>query len=113
MIVLNTTTRKLQVVLSGAITTNQLPVTVVFKEIRTDNLKESYGEEVKNTNSTTAVDILNAPGSGMLRLIESISVVNEDTAAATVTIRYNDNSTTYTIVKVTLGVGDQLYYEDE
>lgn len=112
MIVLNTTTRKLQIVLAGAVTTNQLPVAVAFRDQRTRDGAIGYGEQVKNTNSTTAVDILDSPQSGVIRIVDTIGVVNEDTAAATVTIRYNDNGTTYTLFKATLAVGDQLIYED-
>src|SRR4029077_6601067 len=37
---------------------------------------------------------------------------NADTAAATVTIIYNNNSTLRNIIVATLAVGDQLIYED-
>lgn len=108
MIRLDATTRKLQIVLAGAITTNQLPVTVCYS----DKTASDYvgGTQVSNTNSTTAVDICASPASSTVRDIDTISVYNNDTVAATITIRYNDNSTLYTLFKATLGIGDQLVY---
>lgn len=108
MLRLDSTLRKLQIVLAGAITTNQLPVVVCFS----DKTSTTYngGATVSNTNSTTAVDICAAPGAATIRDIDSITVQNADTAAATVTIRYNDNGTTYSLFKCTLSVGDQIIY---
>lgn len=108
MIRLDSTTRKLQIVLGGAVTTNQLPVVLSWS----DKTTSSYtgGSTVSNTNNTTAVDIAAAPGASTVRDIDHVSINNIDTAVATVTVRYNDNGTTYTIVKVTLSVGDQLIY---
>lgn len=108
MIRLDNTTRKLQVVLAGAITTNQLPVVLSWS----DKTTSSYtgGSTVSNTNSTTAVDICAAPAASTIRDIDSVSINNIDTVMATVTVRYNDNATLYTIVKIDLEPGDQLLY---
>jgi len=111
MITLNTTLRKLQVVLSGAITTNQLPVIVHYQDYRTQDGATSFGSYQVNTNNTTAVDILAAPTSGTLRTVKEITIQNADSATATVTVRYNDNGTTYTILKVALTTGDNLIYQ--
>jgi hypothetical protein len=111
MIVTGGTSRKLQALLGGAITTNQLPITVHSRIVRESDQNSSLTAEVTNTNSTTVVDVSIAPGNGMLKTVESISVVNRDTAAATITIRYNNDGTTYNLVVITLSVGDCLYYE--
>lgn len=104
----DSTLRKIQIILSGIITTNQLPVMVMYSD-RTSTAY-SGAAQLANTNSTTAVDICAAPAASTIRDIDYISVRNSDTVAATVTIRYNDNATLYTIVTVTLAVGDQLVY---
>ena len=108
MLRLDTTTRKLQAVLAGAVTTNQLPILVSWS----DKTSTTYsgGSTPSNTNSTTAVDICAAPGASTIRDIDYISVRNADTAAATITIRYNDNATTYDVFKTALAVGDHLTY---
>lgn len=108
MLKLDQTTRKLQAVLSGAVTTNQLPCMVSYS----DDNGTTYvgGTQLTNTNSTTAVDICAAPGASTVRDIDYLSIRNRDTAAATVTVILDDNGTDYEIVKATLAVGDQLVY---
>lgn len=108
MIRLDATTRKLQAVLSGAVTTNQLPCLVSYS----DKTNADYvgASQLTNTNSTTAVDICSAPAASTVRDIDYLSVRNRDTAAATVTVMLDDSSTDYEIVKATLAVGDQLVY---
>lgn len=108
MLKLDQTTRKLQAVLSGAVTTNQLPCMVSYS----DDNGTTYvgGTQLTNTNSTTAVDICAAPGASTVRDIDYLSIRNRDTAAATVTVMLDDNATDYEIVKATLAVGDQLVY---
>jgi hypothetical protein len=108
MIRLNTTTRSLQALLAGAITTNQLPVTVGYS----DGTSAVYtgAAQLTLTNSATPVTICSAPASGVVRDIDYIAVSNTDTAAATVTVRLNDNGTLYEQVKATLSAGRQLVY---
>lgn len=111
MIRLDNTTRKLQIILAGVITTNQLPVRVSYSD-KIPGPPGSYtgATQLALTNSVTAVDICAAPAASTIRDIDSISVQNADTVAATVTIRYNDNGTLYTEFKATLAVGDQIDY---
>ena len=108
MIRLDATNRKLQAVLAGAITTNQLPCTVSYS----DKTSTDYvgATQLTNTNSTTAVDICAAPGASTVRDIDYLSIRNRDTAAATVTVMLDDNGTDYEIVKAALAVGDSLIY---
>jgi hypothetical protein len=108
MIRLDATTRKLQIILAGAVTTNQLPVAVCYS----DKTTASYlgGTQLANSNSMTAVDICAAPSASTVRDVDTINVQNADTAAATATVRYNDNGTLYTLFKASLAVGDQLTY---
>jgi len=108
MIRLDTTTRSLEAILGGAVSTNQLPVTVSYS----DKTSSAYtgASKLTNTNSATAVTIATAPAASTVRDVDYVSVRNSDTAAATVTIRYNDNTTLYVIITATLAVGDQLIY---
>lgn len=108
MLRLNTTTQKLQMLLGGAVTTNQLPCIVCFS----DKTAITYSGDSQRTNSNdaTPVDICAAPAASVVRDIDYISVRNRDTAAAIVTILFDDNGTDYEIVKVTLEIGDVLYY---
>lgn len=115
MIRLDATPRKLQIVLGGAVSTNQLPIIVSYL----DNIGANYTDASRITtgatqstltNNGTAVDVCSAPPIGRVREVDYISVRNSDTAVATVTIRFNDNGTNYTLVTVTMAVGDHLFY---
>jgi hypothetical protein len=108
MIRLDATTRSLEAALGGAVSTNQLPVTASYS----DKTSSAYtgATQLANTNDATAVTIVAAPGASTVRDVDYISIRNSDTASATVTVRYNDNTTLYTIITATLAVGDQLVY---
>ena len=110
MIILDTVDRLLQVVLAGSVTANHLPIVASYVDL-SDTAYEPATNYVL-TNNTTAVTIVPAPGAGVKRQIKLISVVNEDTASALVTVQYNDDATLRTIFKATLDVGDQLFYTD-
>lgn len=64
-------------------------------------------------NGTTAVDIVAAPGASTRRLVRNINIYNADTAAVTVTVRYNANGSLYIICKITLQVGDTLVLDQD
>ena len=114
MIILDATTKSLEIDLAGAITTNQLDVTCHAVDILDTTMAVS---DIVNTNiatnNTTAVTAMAAPASGHTRTIKSLSVYNKDTASATVTVQINFNATIYIICKVTLATGEQLIYSSE
>ena len=118
MIRLDRTTRTLGIVLGGAITTNQLQVIVSgVDRVPTSAAMQApvIGfTQIATTNSTTDVTICTAPTViGRVREVESISVRNRDTAAAVVSIEYDDNGTDYVIFSATLSVGDFLVYSSQ
>jgi len=109
MIILDATTKTLEVVLGGAITTNQLPYVVSYVDTGATNpLVEADG----TTNSTTAVTMVSAPSANKAKIIKNISIYNADTVSATVTVRYNNNSTTRILVKFALPTGYSLIFTD-
>jgi hypothetical protein len=110
MLVLQATTDTLEVVLGGAITTNQLPVVSSWRDITTTGY--TPGRSNINTNSTTAIIAVAAPAASTYRVIDHVSIYNADTAAATVTVRIDANATEYTLVKVTLGIGERLEFAE-
>jgi len=102
--------RKLQIVLAGAITANQLPVIVDYED---DDGTSRYSDSfVSATNSTTAVDIALSPIGSYKRTIKSIQVYNRDTAAATVQISVVTGATSSQLTDVILQVDDVLTYTD-
>lgn len=110
MLILDATTKTLEVDLDGAITTNQLPFQANYVDVTTTTYTPS--ENDGTTNSTTNVTLVAAPAASTQRQVKLITVYNADTVAAVVSIIYNNNATLRTLVKVTLAVGSTLIYTD-
>ena len=109
MIILTQTTDKIQVKLSGAVSTNQLHCYSVFRDTTTTGITPS--RNVVLTNNTTAVDLVGSPSSSTQRNVEYLNVYNADTSSATVTFLFNDNGTTYEINVATLLPGEKVEYQ--
>lgn len=108
---LDTVSKSLQVVLGGAVSTNALPWTADYVERATDN-STAFPKTVSGSiSNTTPATLVAAPGSGLVRQLLHLSVVNADTVAATVSIRLVDGGSTQTVAQATLAVGDQLYFD--
>lgn len=104
--VLSTTTDKIDIVLGGSVTANQLRCISTFTDVNT----KSVGRNVTNTNNTTDVVLVPAPSANRIRQVDYISVYNQDTANASVTIKYDANGTEYTMWTGVLGAGERLEY---
>ena len=107
--ILAATTSSLEVILAGAVTANQLPFECSWVDITATTF--TPGETGGLTNSGTAVTLVAAPGASTQRQVKFINIYNADTASATVTVRYNANSTLRTLVKVILQVGEALIFD--
>lgn len=112
MLRLSTTTDKIQVILGGAITTNQLDCVATYKDINVTAAYTAGAPSLVATNGSTAVDLVGSPASDTQRFIDFISVFNTDTANATVTIRLNRNGTLGTLFKCVLGIGELMTYTE-
>lgn len=111
MLCLPTTTDSLELVLGAAQTSAAMHVATTYRDITSTTF--TPGETVAVSNGTTPVTIAAAPGAASTqRLIDFVSVYNNDTAAKQVTIRRNLNSTIRTLISVSLGVGETLLYLD-
>ena len=110
MIVLNTTVTSLELVLSGAVTTNQLQWTVHYETTNSAGFSTAAHSDGVS-NSTTDVVLVSAPEAGERRVVRSISVHNADTVSATVQIHYDNDGTERTIIKVALATLENLFYE--
>lgn len=108
MIISNSVNVSVEIVLSGAITTSQLQVTAEWVDLPSADFASGY--KATTTNSATPVELVPAIETNKRREVRAISVYNSDTAAATVTIRYNISGSIVTIFKVTLGIGYSAYY---
>lgn len=113
MIILDATTKSLEIVLGGAVTSTQLPFVLGYVDLLSaDQSVSAVGSNDGASNSTTPVTILAAPAAGHTRQVKFLSVQNADTFEAVLTLRYNDGGTPRTILKITLAIGDNLIYTD-
>ena len=110
MIVLTETTDKIQVVLGGAITTNQLQCMANYRDITTTAY--TPGRTIINTNSTTDIDLVGSPASSTQRVVDFLSIYNNDTVNATVTVKFDANGTEYKLIVATLATGEKLEYAE-
>jgi hypothetical protein len=111
MITLSSTTDKIQVILDTSVTTNELSCVAIYRDTTTTGITPS--SNVLLTNGTTAIDLVGSPVSSTQRLVEYISIYNTDTNGVTVTIRFSDNGTYYTLFKSILSIGDKIEYSDK
>lgn len=97
MIPLDTTTRKLQAFLAGAITTTNPTVTVSFFDVpeqtKEDNSDYRRAPQFTVLAGVTETDICAAPNQGVVRHIEYVSIHNTDTASVTVSVVVDDGGT--------------------
>lgn len=93
MIILNNST-SLEIVLSSAITTNELDITVNYGDLSADGrVITEVNQRTLITNGTTPVTALDIADSfGKIRKVTFVTIMNVDTDFATVTIQKNDNS---------------------
>jgi len=104
LLILDATTKSIVVAMSGAAATTNPDFTAAWA----DNNGTIFTEGATDgaLNGTSSVTLVAAPAASTRRTIKAITIENKDTAAVTLTISYNNNSTLRTIAKVTLQVGD-------
>lgn len=101
---------KLQVLLSGAVSTNELPIVATVMDGADGGRTSSKTVDAISTGATP-VDVFLGQKSG--RRLRSMSVHNADTANATVTVRfYNAIGTTRTVWKGTLATLETLSFDE-
>jgi hypothetical protein len=111
MLILQSTTDALEVFLNAAHTTNPLRVVAFWRDTEAGSTFVP-GRTVINTNGVTPVNASGSPASNTQRIVDYLSVFNSDTANKTVTVRLNDNGTTYELFEVVLGAKEKLEYVD-
>jgi hypothetical protein len=112
MIVIDSATKKVEVLLSGAAATTNLPIVVSFVDLDANDIFRP-GTHDTITSGTTPVGVLFSTGTASVyRQLKFMSIYNADTTDATVTLRLNNNATTRIILKVTLLPESTLFYTD-
>ena len=103
-LVLDSTTKTIQVSMSGAAATTNPDFTAAWADNNSTNFVEGASDGA--LNGTSDVTVIAAPAAGYRRIIKGITIENKDTAPVTLTIKYDNNGTQRVIAKVTLSVGD-------
>jgi hypothetical protein len=111
MIILSQTTDKIQVVLGGTVTANQMQCLSFWRD--TTATEYVPGRTLVNTNNITAVDLVGSPISGHQITVDFLSVYNNDTSNQTLTVKFNANSVEYILWKGVLGAAEKLEYSDK
>lgn len=113
MIILDDTLSLLEVTLTGAITTSQLDFVASYVDINQSTF-EMTGilSNDGTTNSTTTVTAIAAPAATTSRQLKYLSVINTDTVAATVIVKFDNGTNERKIIEATLAVDDTLVYID-
>lgn len=111
MINLNSPTKSLEVLLAAPVTTNELEWTVAWTDVLdSDKGVDDLPGDEGTTNGTTAVTMVDAGASGHRLGVMGFTVNNNDTVAATVTVRVTDGGVSKRFCKITLDPGDVLVY---
>lgn len=118
MIRLDKTTRKLQIVLGGAVATTDAECTVSYYDVPSQTKLNDFSEyrgalQVSVSDDTTDVDICAAPTvAGTVRNIDYINIYNKDSASIQVTVKIDDGGTETILIRRTLTTLQTLFYED-
>jgi TPP-dependent indolepyruvate ferredoxin oxidoreductase alpha subunit len=86
LINLSTNTAKLQAFLDAAVTTTGVSAVVSYTEMPGDQ----QITQTKTIDGTEAIDICTVPKYNGIRKVETIQIVNLDSVACTITIRYTE-----------------------
>src|SRR5512138_2236466 len=109
MIVLDATTKSLELKLAASPTTE---ASFISCYVDVDSTTYTPGEQDGVTNGTTAVTAASSPASSVQRHIKFLSVRNRNAASVTLTVQYNNNGTVREIWKGTLDPDTTLVYTD-
>lgn len=108
---LNATTKTLEIDLAANVTTSQMNIVVDYVDIAAASV--TPGVQLSTSNNTTAATILSAPSSNVVRKVNFLSIANQDTQFANVTVQLNDNSTLWKYVDgLLLSPGSTLQFTD-
>lgn len=110
MIVLDTTTRKIQILVDATATTTESPVVASWEDLTTTT--NLVGGSQIITTGATAVDAVAVPSASTQRVVKFMSVYNADTVAHSYTFRYNDNGTTRNLFVPLLSPGQTAIYDN-
>lgn len=113
MIILDSTSKSIEVLLTSAVTSSELSLYTTYTDINTSTaLWSNVASNDDDSNGVTAVTLVAAPSASISRKVNLISIHNDDSVSAEVTVRLNNSSTYRTLQKKTLQPDETLQYTD-
>ena len=112
MIFLDATNRSLEFKLGGAVSATELPFTSHFVDLNATFAVSDMESTNGVSNGVTAVTLVAAPGASTFLQVKGFTIYNADSASATVTVQYNDNTTLRILAVIALASGWTLTYGD-
>ena len=110
MIILSNTTDKIEISLGSTVSNFPIHCMTSWRD-RTSTTFEA-GRTLATASNTTNVDISGSPVSSTQRIIDHISIYNNDISSNTVTVKYDDNGTEYNLFTGLLYTGYSLLYNE-
>jgi len=108
--ILDSTSRTLEIVLAEAKATTDCDITACYA---TTDTTTTFALNARQTvsNGTSAVTVVNAPAYGQTVQVNEVRLHNGDTVAHTVVLRFNDNGTAISVLmeQIIAAGGDFLY----
>ena len=104
-------TLKLEAVLAAGVAANQPECHVFYKDWNPQGTTSIPAPKRTALNSGTDVTILAAPVNNPAREVIGIHLYNKDTASVTVTIKTDDGTTEFILIKATLATLEMLGWE--
>lgn len=114
MIVLSGTNHKIQIVLGGAASANQVQFHASYRDLVTSpSVTYIPGSSEVLTSNATDIDAVAAPASGAVRMIPYMNGYNADTSTVTLTIKKDVGGTETILWKGPLLAGERVEYTAE
>jgi hypothetical protein len=110
LIVLDSTSKVLQVVLAAAHATTALDLQATWRDVTATTYVGGESSDV--SNGSTPVPLVAAPAASTQRFIDYIAIFNADTISHTVSVRTLTVATPRVHIRTTLRSGESLYFVD-
>lgn len=108
--ILNATTKTVEIILGEATVTNDMDVTVAYADITPSAYTDGASDGA--SNGVTAATIVAAPAASTQRRVKDLIIYNNDTVAHAVTVRLNNNGTYRVLWIGTVSIGQLLIYSN-
>ena len=109
--IIDATNETIEILLGATVASQQATFMCSYNEISSTTLTPYQNNGT--TNNSTAVTLMGSPSLGNQRQLREVCVTNNDTAAISVTIRYNNTSVTRTLFFAVLQTNESLIFDLE